>query len=155
VAGPRGSWTRRQTFDAGSNRLVTTDAGCRDEPSFVVPHDARGQITALAHLPEIQWDHAGRLIGAVLAGAAGDAAFYAYDAAGQRARKVLERGGQPRCTRLYVGDYELFLDHASGASPASRETLHVADAVERLAILEGWTEGGTNERRVRFQLSSP
>jgi RHS repeat-associated protein len=153
-AGARGSWTRTQTFAAGSNRLDTSEADCPGERHFTVPHDANGNVTAMAHLPELRWDHANRLVRVRLAGTSGDAAFYAYDDAGQRTRKVLERGGSPSCTRLYLDGFERFIDHAAGADPATRETLHIMDGGDRLAVLEAWTEGGRDERRVRFQLSN-
>jgi RHS repeat-associated protein len=158
AAGPLGSFTRRQTVAAASNRLASSDAGCAGEPGFAPPHDANGNIRSLAHLPVLVWDHANRLVQATLraapSGGAGDRAYYAYDAAGLRTRKVVERGGAASHSRFYVDTFERFEDYAPGADPAVRETLHVMDGDDRLAMLEAWTEAGRDERRVRLQFAN-
>ena len=53
VAG-QGSWTRQQTYEPNSNRLVTSDAGCLGEDG-PLPHDVNGNLTKLPHLGNLVW----------------------------------------------------------------------------------------------------
>jgi hypothetical protein len=66
--------------------------------------------------------------------------FYVYDAAGQRMRKVCEKAQGLTEERIYLGGFEIFRKHGGpiGASSATleRETLHVMDDKQRIALVE-------------------
>jgi hypothetical protein len=137
-------WTRRYTYgeasliEAGkqSNRLSSTQVGngvtSAPEP---YQHDAHGNMVRMPHLggglagPNMHWDYKDQLRQTDLDG--GGAAFYVYDASGQRVRKVWEKSPGLTEERIYLGGFEIFRKHggAIGANTATleRETLHVMD----------------------------
>jgi RHS repeat-associated protein len=136
-AGPSGSWTRTTGIDATSNRLVAP-----------YQHDAHGNLTGMPHLPgALTWDHADRLSTVDLGG--GGRAYYTYDAAGQRVRKVLVRGGGLVEERIYLPGYEEYRRRQNGNQTFRRTTVHVMDDVRRIALIE--TAEAT---RVRYQLGN-
>jgi RHS repeat-associated protein len=152
-----GSWTRTYEYDEPSlidandrnNRLSRTIVG-----SFVEPyvHDAHGNMTGMPHVAGLLWDFANRLWSADLGG--GGRAYYVYDAAGQRARKVWEKSPGLIEDRVYDGACEVFrrLD-GTGAIVLERHTLHVNDDKQRIALVEVRTQGsdGSPARVVRVQ----
>jgi RHS repeat-associated protein len=134
-------WTRTQTYGAGANRIafVSMPGDSANGPySGAFQHDAAGNFSRMPNLAAMTWDHAGRLASANLQG--GGVAYFTYDAAGQRVRKIIARSGQ-FLERVYVGAYERYRER-SGVSLASstvtleRETLHASDGSKRSAIIE-------------------
>jgi RHS repeat-associated protein len=72
--------------------------------------------------------------------------FYVYDAGGQRARKITERqNGTRRNERFYLGGFEIYREFDTGNAVAlERETLHVMDDKQRIALIETQTiDNGT------------
>ena len=75
--------------------------------------------------------------------------YYVYDAAGQRVRKVTERqaaeGETPtrRKERIYLGGFEIYREYDGGGANRAkeRETLHVMDDKQRIALVETKTIG--------------
>ena len=67
-------------------------------------------------------------------------AYYVYDASGQRVRKVWEKAPGLIEERIYLGGFEIFRKHGGtiGANTATleRETLHVMDDKQRIALVE-------------------
>ena len=108
-------------------------------------YDARGNIVQMPHLPVMQWDFLDRLAASarqVVNDGASETTFYQYDAAGQRARKVTERrDGRRRNERLYNGGFEIYreYDRDGDSTELERETLHVMDDKERIALVETLT----------------
>ncbi len=148
------SWTRNYTYrepsllEPGkhSNRLSRThlqDDERRGPERYL--YDARGNIVQMPHLPVMQWDFMDRLAASarqVVNDGGSETTFYQYDAAGQRVRKVIERrDGARRNERLYVGGVEVFREYdGDGDSIAlERETLHVMDDKQRIALVETLT----------------
>lgn len=137
-----GSWTAAFSYNAPSHldasalsdRLTSWQVGT--DPPEAFSYDAHGNLLAMAHLPQIDWDDRDRLSHVDLRG--GGEAFYAYDVAGLRTRKVVERnGGAVIEERLYFGAFELFRRrNATGAVTFSRESLHVMDDRLRVALIE-------------------
>ena len=169
-----GSWTRHYAYreesllepDKHSNRLSQThfEGNERRGPERYL-YDARGNIVQMPHLPVMQWDFMERLAASarqVVNDGASETTFYQYDAAGQRARKVTERrDGVRRNERLYVGGFEIYREYdRDGDSIAlERETLHVMDDKERIALVETLTrERGSSVRAPdpvqRYQLAN-
>jgi RHS repeat-associated protein len=107
-------------------------------------HDAHGNIVRMPHLggalpgPNTHWDYRDHLRQTDLGG--GGVAFYVYDASGLRLRKVWEKSGGRLEERIYLGGLEIFRKHDGpiGANTAAleRETLHVVDDRQRVAMVE-------------------
>ena len=99
----------------------------------------------MPHLPVMQWDFMDRLAASarqVVNDGASETTFYQYDAAGQRARKVTERRrGHAQNERLYVGGFEIYREYDGDGDGIAleRETLHVMDDKERIALVETLT----------------
>jgi RHS repeat-associated protein len=70
--------------------------------------------------------------------------YYVYDAGGQRVRKVTERqNGTRKNERIYFGGFENYreFDFSGTSVTLRRETLHVMDDKERIAMVETRTQG--------------
>lgn len=161
-----GNWTRRYSYNEASrlepakksNRLSSTIVGRAngDLPPEVYPYDVHGNMLAMAHLPHMDWDFKDELRHVDLAG--GGESFYVYDAGGQRVRKVIEKnGGALIEERIYLGGFELFRRrNASGTVTLERETLHVMDDKQRIALVETRTQGndGSPAQLIRYQFSN-
>ena len=146
-------WTRRYAYGENSlieggkqsNRLSSTQVGdgiaAALEP---YQHDAHGNMLRMPHLggalpgPNMHWDYKDQLRQADLGG--GGTAWYVYDASGQRVRKVWEKSPNLTEERIYLGGFEIFRKHGGsiGANTATleRETLHVMDDKQRIALVE-------------------
>ena len=129
-----------------SNRLTRTTlnpAGNTPQPEAYL-HDAHGNMVRMPHLggggagPNMHWDYKDQLRQTDLGG--GGVAFYVYDASGQRVRKVWEKAPGLTEERIYLGGFEIFRTHGGpiGTNTATleRETLHVMDDKQRIALVE-------------------
>jgi RHS repeat-associated protein len=146
-------WTRRYMYNETSliegskqsNRLSSTQVGngVASAPE-TYQHDAHGNITRMPHVgdgspgPNMHWDYKDQLRQTDLGG--GGTAYYVYDASGQRVRKVWEKAPGLTEERTYLGAFEIFRRHNGpiGADTATleRETLHVMDDKQRIALVE-------------------
>ena len=153
-----------------SNRLSRTTLSPNGaNPPQVEPyqHDAHGNMVRMPHLggglpgPNLLWDYKDQLRQIDLGG--GGAAFYVYDTSGQRVRKVWEKAPGLTEERIYLGGLEIFRMHNGpiGANTATleRETLHVMDDKQRIALVETRTldPAGTDPapaRLIRYQFSN-
>lgn len=172
-------WTRRYTYAEGSliesgkfsNRLTHTTVG--NQPTEVYGHDAHGNMLYMPQLQEMRWDYKDqlqltrrqRVNDADVDGIAheGEMTYYVYDAAGQRVRKVCEKKLGIIEERIYFGGFEIFRKHSGriGANTATleRETLHVMDDKQRIALVETRTldtAGNDSARRqlIRYQFGN-
>jgi RHS repeat-associated protein len=140
-----GSWTRLYDHEEASflepgvrgNRLTRTVLG--DGLNVIEPHghDAHGNMTSMAHLASMAWDFEDQLREVDLGG--GGTAYYVYDAAGQRTRKVIKsHNGVRRTDRIYLGGFEIHREFAGDGVAVSlqRESLHVMDGKQRLVLAE-------------------
>jgi RHS repeat-associated protein len=92
--------------------------------------------------------------------------WYAYDAAGQRVRKVTERqaavGQTPTRAkeRIYLGGFEVYREYEKDGATVKleRETLHVMDDEQRIALVETRTQDQGNDpapaQLTRYQLAN-
>jgi RHS repeat-associated protein len=148
-----GNWTRTYAYNENSlieparksNRLsqtaLPTNAGA---PAEQYSYDAHGNFTQMPHLPMMQWDFKDQLSAssrqAVNAGQP-ETTYYVYDTGGQRARKVTEQAsGTRKNERFYIGGYEVYRElNGGGAVALQRDSLHVMDDKQRIAIVETQT----------------
>ena len=145
-----GSWTRRYSYAVDSNRLLRTSLPGDADRSYSARYEynEHGSMISMPHLPAIsrdlpamEWDFKDQLhqvrTQRVINGDSGETVYYVYDAAGQRARKVIERpGGSIREERFYAGGFEVYRERSSGDITLERETLHIMDDQRRIAMVE-------------------
>ena len=98
----------------------------------------------------MDWDFHDQLQHVDLAG--GGDAYYVYDAAGQRVRKVIEKNGghSSKSVSIWVASRSFAAAMHAGTVTLERETLHVMDDKQRIALVETRTQG--NEPDVPAQL---
>ena len=145
-------WTRQFTPAATSNRLTQSQVGGAVE-SYA--YDVHGNMTALAALPTLAWDFKDELRSVDLGG--GGTAYYSYDAAGNRTRKVIQRrNGSLMERRLYLGALEIYDQIQVGVPTLERQTLHLMDGTDRLAMIDSRTVGddGTPAQLIRYQFAN-
>jgi RHS repeat-associated protein len=161
-----GNWTRTCEYAPDSNRLLSHNLPGGHTAAY--SYDAHGNMTAMPHLPLMQWDYADQLrvvsSQIVTNGGTPEITYYVYNAAGERVRKVTERQAQAgetparRRERLYVGGYERFREYGGDGETVilERETLHVMDDTQRIALVETRTQGsdGLPAQSQGFQLGN-
>jgi RHS repeat-associated protein len=145
-------WKRDYAYASGSNRLLTTSMG---QSSLSYDYDARGALSNLPHLQGFTRDFRDQLRRVVL-DLAGNEAWYAHDGAGQRVRKLVDKGATTE-ERIYVGGWEVWRKRVNGTLDEERTTLHVRDGERRVAMVETKTVAGGQAvgapvARWRFQL---
>jgi len=168
-----GSWTREYAYEEPSllefaktsNRLSRTSIGATTEP---YSHDAHGNMTSMPHLPLMRWDFKDQLQATsrqvVNNGGTPEITYYVYDASGQRVRKVTERQAGPGQTptrmkeRIYLGGFEIYREYAGDGQivTLARETLHLTDDKQRIALVETRTQGSdpAPAQLIRYQFSN-
>jgi RHS repeat-associated protein len=164
-----GSWTRTYAYNETSalesskksNRLSNTVVGSTTQP---YTHDAHGNVTAMPHLTLMQWDFKDQLSvtsrqsvnPAPPPANTAETTYYVYDASEQRNRKVTERqDGTRKEERIYFDSFEVYRQFAANGTTVSleRETLHVKDDKQRVALVETRTHGddGSASHLIRYQ----
>ena len=130
-------WTRAYTYSPDNNRLQSTSVP--GDPtggpfSAKYKYDTHGNMIEMPHLSSMEWDFKDQLHMVDLSG--GGKAYYVYDSAGQRVRKVWEKSAKLIEERIYLGGYEVFRRHKGSGVKLERETLHVMDDKRRIALVE-------------------
>ena len=165
-------WTRAYVYNEPSmldpamtsNRLsrTTVGPGGKQPINEDYSHDPHGNMTSMPHLQAMGWNFKDQLLVTQRQkvndqdedGIArqGERTYYVYDATGQRVRKVTETGsGQIKEERIYLAIFEIY--RRNGSNPVVRETLHIMDDKQRVAIVESRIEGddGSPIQLVRYQ----
>jgi hypothetical protein len=150
-------WTRAYAYveaslvepGKASNRLSSTQVGSGPVEHYA--YDAHGNMVGMPHLPLMRWNYLDRLEATaqqVVNSGSPETTYYVYDAGGQRVRKVTERQGSDGATparmneRVYLSGFEIYREYdASGGIDLERETLHVMDGQQRIALVETRTQG--------------
>lgn len=173
-----GNWTRAYTYTEPSliepgknnNRLSSTVVHPNGNQPMVEPytHDAHGNMTSMPHLSTMEWDFKDQLQATskqvVNNGGTPETTYYVYDAAGQRVRKVTERQAAVGQTpmrmkeRIYLGGFEIYREYENDDATIvlERETLHIMDDQQRIAVVETRTQGndGSPAQLIRYQLGN-
>ena len=160
-----GNWRREYDYAEPSllepsqvnNRLSSTKIG---SVTGRYQYDDHGNTTAMPHLSQLDWDAEDQLQSVDLGG--GGRAYYLYDSAGRRVRKVIERQNSTRQKeRIYVGGFETYREYAGDgeALKLERQTLHIVDDKERIALVETKTFDSetpveTPSPLIRYQLAN-
>jgi RHS repeat-associated protein len=169
-------WSRAYAYNETSllepgkqnNRLTSTTIGTTTETYSTAGngYDAHGNMLRMPQLQMMQWDFKDQLKmsrrQAVNTADAdgmlhnGERTWYVYDVSGQRVRKVTELAtGQVKDERIYLGGFEVY--RKNGANPLVRETLHIMDDKQRIALVETRTHGnepGMPTRLIRYQFGN-
>jgi RHS repeat-associated protein len=163
-----GNWTRAYAYNEASlaeptkqsNRLSQTALQTGANPP-VEPYayDAQGNMTRMPHLPMMKWNFRDEMSASsrqvVNAGAAATT-YYVYGVDGRRARKVTEgQNGARQNERFYLSGFEVYREYGSGGGASlERQTLHVMDDKQRIALVETQTvgAGGSISPVQRYQL---
>ena len=139
-------WTRSYEYEENSlleagkksNRLTRTTVGNGLNQVEPYTHDAHGNMTSMPHLAAMVWDFKDQFQQADLGG--GGTAYYVYDGAGQRVRKVIEsQNGARQKERLYLGGFEIYREYNGAGISLERESLHILDDKQRIALVETQT----------------
>ncbi|MCC5906679.1 MAG: VCBS repeat-containing protein [Balneolaceae bacterium] len=149
-----------------NNRLSSTTVGSSQPDAYT--YDVHGNITNMPHLSLMNWDYRDQLRATakqvVNNGGTPETTWYVYDAGGERVRKVTERsaasGQKPTCKaeRIYLGGLEIYREYENGVADAKleRETLHIMDDRQRIALVETRTKGDdpAPEQMIRYQFGN-
>src|ERR1017187_4098881 len=161
-------WTRSYAYNEPSllepgkfsNRLSGTQLSGSQALSEQYAYDAHGNMTGMPHLAAIEWNFANQMSAsqrqAVNTGA-GQRTYYVCDVNGRRVRKVTEsQNGARTNDRAYLGGFEVYREYSGGAVTLQRESLHVMDDNQRVALVETRTQGddSTGARMVRYQFGN-
>lgn len=147
-----GSWTRNYQYKPGNNHLTETTVTGQ---TYTYSYNNHGSMRIVPQLQdEIDWNFREEMQHVSLAG--GGEAWYVYDCKGQRIRKVIERLGNIREERIYLGPFELYRERTNSGISLERETLHVMDDKQRIAMVESRTIGndGSAQQLIRYQYSN-
>jgi RHS repeat-associated protein len=146
-----GSWTRGFTYDTTSNRLISDNVGAFTENFTYDPH---GNITAMSYPSVLDWNFKDELQHVNLIG--GGNVYFIYDTNGQRIRKVNELIGGLIKERIYIGNFEIYRERSGNSISLERQTLHVMDDKNRIAMIETRTQGSDNSpvQLQRYQFSN-
>ena len=133
------SWSRSFEYSLLNNQLLSAPAKNDTGTPFSYKYDVHGNMINMQHLPAMDWNFKDELqhIG-ITASTDNDfavQAYYVYDAAGQRIRKVVEKGNI-REERIYLAGFEIFRKRRNGVMELERETLHIMDDTRRIALVE-------------------
>ena len=117
-----GDWTRGYSYNEHSllepgkdNNRLSRPQSARTTETYT--YDAHGNMTSMPHLARMEWDFKDQFQPANLGG--GGTAYYVYDAAGQRTRKVIERqNGTRQKERIYLGGFEVYREYNGDGRPS-------------------------------------
>ena len=164
----KGNWVRNYEYNENSqikeeaaarksNRLSRTIVHPGSQQPITEPYtyDVHGNMTSMPHLPEMEWDFKDEL--QMVDKGGGCKVYYVYDATGQRVRKVIEDNGKRLRERIYLGGFEVYREYnGNELQTLERETLHIMDDKQRIALVETRTLGDDSapEQLIRYQFSN-
>jgi hypothetical protein len=142
------------TLHKTSNRLSSTTVG--SNPTEQYGYDAHGNMLKMPQLQIMQWDYKDQLSmtqrqkvddqDADGIARAGERTYYVYDAAGQRVRKVTDLANDSlKDERIYLGGFEIYRKRSGSDAGLVRETLHILDGRQRIALVEMRVDDGSRE----------
>jgi RHS repeat-associated protein len=127
-----------------SNRLTSSTTYPATGPPMTTTYgfDTHGNQTVLPPMQSITWNFRDQLVSS--SRQASNAmkprtTYYAYDATGERVRKVTDRQGPapvPASERTYLGGYELYREFSGVNVLLSRTCVHITEGQQRVALIE-------------------
>lgn len=152
-----------------SNRLTRSVVSGAQPLNEDYAYDLHGNMTRMPQLQQLSWDFKDRLLvsqrQAVNTDDAdgtlhqGERTYYIYDSSGQRMRKVTERSnGTLMKERSYLHGYEVYREYDGPGTTVSleRQSLHVMDDKQRIALVETRTQGNEGDvpQLIRYQFGN-
>src|SRR5260370_25227661 len=106
-------------------------------------------MVTMAHLAIMEWDFKDQLHASqqqVINNGGGEKTYYLYDASGQRSGKITQTAnGTKKNERIYLDGFEVYREYdTNGAVSLARETLHVLDDKQRVALVETKTQDASS-----------
>jgi RHS repeat-associated protein len=167
-------WRRDYDYEVSNNRLRATSLPGDGAGTFSAKYeyDTHGNMTRMPHLPLMRWDFKDQLQATSQQvrndGGTPEITYFVYDASGERVRKVTERqaaAGQAPTRmkeRMYLGGFEVYREYNGdvNAPTLERETLHIMDDKQRIALVETKIVDaetpviGNPQPVIRYQLSN-
>lgn len=154
------SWGRSLTYSATNNQLQTETINNEAGSPFNYTYDVHGNMLAMPHLPLMDWNCKDQLehIGITASDENNFSvqAWYVYDASGQRTRKVVEKNNITE-ERIYLGGFDIFRRRTNGTLDLQRETLHIMDDKQSVAMIDTPVIKPANSNEVqvtRYQYSN-
>ena len=144
-------WTRIFSYNGNDNRLTQTQVGA-DITNY--SYDAHGNMQNIQNANfGLTWNYTDQLQQVDLGG--GGIAYYVYDSSGQRVRKIIENGNVIK-ERIYLSAYEIYREKLNNTPTLERQTLHIMDDKQRIALIETRTLGQDNGLPflIRYQYSN-
>ncbi len=144
-------WTKLLSYNNTDNKLTQLQVSANTTDYF---YDAHGNMQNLQNGSfNMNWNYADQLKQVDLGG--GGIAYYVYDGNGQRVRKIIESGNLIK-ERIYLSNYEVYRETQNGQPNFERETIHVMDDKQRIALIETRTKGQDNglEFLIRYQYAN-
>lgn len=168
-------WNRAYAYGESSplepgkqnNRLTSTTIGVTTETYSTSGdgYDAHGNMLRMPHLQVMKWDFKDQLQMTQRQKVNDEDAdgvkhqrertWYVYDSSGQRVRKVTElAAGQVKDERIYLGGFEVY--RRNGVNALLRETLHIMDDKQRIALVETRAKGNdpAPQQAIRYQFGN-
>ena len=128
-----GQWTRDYFYNHSQNNYLLGHTDGQTDYTY----DAHGNMLSMPHLQAMHWDYNDWLTSVDL-DATGNKASYVYDSAGERVRKIVEKGNIKEA-RLYFGDYEIYRKFVSGVLETERTTVNISDDKAKIATVDTLT----------------
>jgi RHS repeat-associated protein len=161
--GGSGNWIRGYSYANSNNQLLgtTLPGDATGQFSGRYSYDANGNMLTMPHLPFMLWDHKDQLRATqqqVVNNGVGERTYYVYDDGGQRVRKVTEdQNGRKMRERIYLDGVEIYREFSGGSAVSlERQTLHVMDDKNLIALIETRTAGSDNspQQLIRYRYSN-
>jgi RHS repeat-associated protein len=169
-------WTRTYTYNEQSllepgkvsNRLTRTTISGNMPLNESYKYDVHGNMALMPQLQAMEWNFKDELLMTRRQYVTpsdsdgvqhqGQRTYYVYDGSGERARKVTESSAGIKIKeRFYSGGFEVYREYDSSSTVTlERQTLHVTDSKQRIALVETRTQGndGSPAQLQRYQFNN-
>jgi len=150
-----------------SNRLSSTTVKGNRPSTELYAYDNHGNMTQMPQLQLMQFDFKDQLCMTQRQKVndedddgirrQGERTYYVYDATGQRTRKITELpNGMLKDERIYLGQFEIYHRHFGTNVGLIRETLHIMDDKQRIALVETRNDinDGSLKQLIRYQFTN-
>jgi RHS repeat-associated protein len=151
-----------------SNRLSSTTVEGNNPSIETYAYDSHGNMIHMPQLQIMQYDHKDQLCMTQRQKVndededgikrQGERTYYVYDATGQRVRKITELpSGKLKDERIYLGSqFEVYRRHSGANAGLVRETLHIMDDKQRVAMVETRKDidDGSLEQLISYQFAN-
>lgn len=148
-------WTRNYQYHNNNNQLLGTIVGDGSNHPYLYSYNEHGSIQKLSHFDEnILWNFREEMQAISISDT--KKAYYVYDNAGQRVRKIVENNGIKK-ERRYLDGVEVYEESTITGPQLRRESLSINDDTGRVCLIETKTldlSGSSGTHLYRYQYSN-